>query len=301
MILRSLAILTIAALALPRAALADLTILACEGEWASLAQEIGGEHVQAEAAVGGSQDMHYLQARPSLIAKVRKADLVICTGAELEVGWLPLLLRQANNPEVQPGARGLMAAADYVDLLEKPAVLDRSLGDIHPYGNPHIQTDPRNIAKVADAVADRLAQLDPDNANYYAQRHADFSMRWQAAIERWTEQVAPLRGMAIVTHHKSWIYMITWMGMREVGTLEPLPGVPPSTSHLAKLLGVLERENVRVIVRSSYQNSRGSTWLSERTGIPAVVLPHTIDSVEGVDDLFSLFDVMIATLLEYQA
>jgi zinc/manganese transport system substrate-binding protein len=279
---------------------ADLTVFTCEAEWAALAEALGGEHVRAEAAVAGTQDMHYLQARPSLIAKVRNADLVVCTGADLEVGWLPLLLRQANNPAVQPGNTGFMAAADYVDLLEKPEVVDRALGDIHPFGNPHIQTDPRNIASVADALAGRLAQLDSANAGYYAQRHTDFASRWQAAIERWTGEAAPLRGMAIVTHHKSWVYMINWLGLREVGTLEPKPGVPPTTSHLAELLGRLENENVRVIVRSAYENSRGSLWLSDRADIPAAVLPHTIGSVDGVDNLFSLFDVLIARLLEYR-
>jgi zinc/manganese transport system substrate-binding protein len=279
---------------------ADLTVFTCEAEWAALAEELGGEHVTAEAAVAGTQDMHYLQARPSLIAKVRNADLVVCTGADLEVGWLPLLLRQANNPAVQPGNAGFMAASDYVGLLEKPEVVDRALGDIHPFGNPHIQTDPRNIASVADVLAERLAQLDAANAAYYAQRHTDFASRWQTAIERWTGDAAPLRGMAIVTHHKSWVYMIDWLGLREIGTLEPKPGVPPTTSHLAQLLGRLENENVRVIVRSAYENSRGSMWLSDRANIPAAVLPHTIGSVDGVDDLFSLFDVLIARLLEYR-
>lgn len=242
--------------------------------------------------------MHFIQARPSLIAKVRSADLVICAGAELEVGWLPLLLRQANNPDVQPGGRGFMAATDYVDLLEKPEIIDRALGDIHPFGNPHIQTDPRNIAKVGDAMLQRFIELDPGQADYYTQRHAGFSTRWQAAIERWTQAAAPLRGMAVVTHHKSWAYMINWLGLREVGTLESKPGVPPSTSHLANLLQTLERENVRIIARSSYQNSRGSHWLSERTDIVAEVIPHTVGSVEGADDLFGMFDVMIQRLLE---
>jgi zinc/manganese transport system substrate-binding protein len=287
-------------LILPRLALADLTIFTCEAEWTALAQELGGEHIKAEAAVAGTQDMHYLQARPSLIAKVRSADLVVCTGAELEVGWLPLLLRQANNPRVQPGSPGFMAASDFVDLLEKPEVVDRALGDIHPFGNPHIQTDPRNIAKVADAMARRLEEIDPGQAEYYRQRHADFSARWRAAVERWTQAGAPLQGMAIVTHHKSWVYMINWLGLREIGTLEPKPGVPPSTSYLSGLLGTLEHANVRVIARSAYENSRGSMWLTDRTNIPNVILPHTIGSVEGVDDLFSLFDVLIGRLLEYK-
>jgi len=287
-------------LLLAQTAHADLAVFTCEAEWAALAQELGGEHVQAEAAVAGTQDMHYLQARPSLIARVRTADLVICTGAELEVGWLPLLLRQANNPRVQPGNPGFIAAADYVELLEKPDVVDRALGDIHPFGNPHIQTDPRNILAVAEIVAQRLAELDPGWADYYAARHADFAARWTAAIARWTAQGAPLRGMGIVTHHKSWIYMINWLGLHEVGTLEPKPGVPPTTSHLAEMLATIDKEDVRLIVRSAYQTSRGATWLSDRTGIPATVVPHTVGSVEGADDLFGMFDMMLARLAEHR-
>jgi len=285
---------------LAQTAHADLAVFTCEAEWAALARELGGEHVQAESAVAGTQDMHYLQARPSLIAKVRTADLVICTGADLEVGWLPLLLRQANNPRVQPGNPGFIAASDYVELLEKPDVVDRALGDIHPFGNPHIQTDPRNILAVAAIVAQRLAELDPGLADQYAAHHADFAARWSAAIERWTQLGAALRGMGIVTHHKSWIYMINWLGLREVGTLEPKPGVPPTTSHLAEMLARIEKEDVRLIVRSAYQTSRGSTWLADRTGIPAVVVPHTVGSVEGTDDLFGVFDVMLARLAEHR-
>ena len=179
-------------------------------------------------------------------------------------------------------------------------MLDRALGDIHPFGNPHIQTDPRNIARVAEALADRLAMLDPDYAAYYAERHEDFAARWAAAIDRWTLRAEPLRGMSIVTHHKSWVYMVNWLGLDEVGTLEAKPGVPPSTSHLATLLAQLENEDVRIIVRSSYQNSRGSHWLADRADLMANVIPHTIGSVEGADDLFGIFDVMIDRLLETQ-
>ena len=279
---------------------AELRVFTCEPEWAALAEELGGEQVEASAAVTGLQDMHYIQARPSLIAQVRRADLVICTGAELEIGWLPLLLRQAGNARVQPGSSGFMAATDHAELLDVPAVVDRALGDIHPYGNPHIQTDPRNIARVAEALTERMAELDPENADYYAERYADFSTRWAAAIERWTAQAAPLMGMPILTHHKSWVYMIDWLGLMEVGTLEPKPGVPPTTSHLAELLERLQTEDARIIVRSSYQNSRGSHWLADRAGIMADVIPHTVGSVEGADDLFGIFDVMIARLLQMQ-
>ncbi len=285
-------------LALP--ARAELEIFACEPEWAALATELGGNLVSAESATTPQQDPHYIQARPSLIAKMRRAALVICTGADLEVGWLPLLLRQAGNAAVQPGQPGSMTAADYVDMLDKPASVDRSLGDIHPYGNPHIQTDPRNIGKVAAALAERLATLDSANAATYRARFQDFDARWRAAVERWTAAVAPLKGKQIVTHHKGWVYLETWVGLTEVGNLEAKPGLPPSAAHLADLLDLLKGKPVAAIVRSVYEDVKASEWLAGRTSIPAIVLPHTVGSVPGADDLFGMFDVTVKTLVEAQ-
>ena len=277
---------------------AALDVFACEPEWAALAQEIGGDLVSTVSATTAQQDPHYIQARPSLIARVRRAKLVVCTGADLEVGWLPLLLRQAGNAAVQVGQPAYMNASDYVELLDKPATVDRSLGDVHPYGNPHIQTDPRNIAKVAAALADRLATLDPANAATYKQREADFAMRWQTAVDRWTAAVAPLKGEQVVTHHKGWVYLENWAGLVEVGNLEPKPGLPPSAAHLAELLDQLKSKHVGVIIRSTYEDAKASKWLSDRISAPYVVLPHTVGSVDGADDLFGMFDVLVKTLLE---
>jgi zinc/manganese transport system substrate-binding protein len=291
-------LLAFAALLLALPAHAAVEILACEPEWSALATEIGGKLVSAESATTPQQDPHYIQARPSLIAKVRRANLVICTGADLEVGWLPLLLRQAGNAAVQPGQPGFLNAADFVELLDKPSSVDRSLGDVHPYGNPHIQTDPRNIAKVAAALADRLAMLDGANAATYKQRYEDFAQRWQAAVERWTAGVAALRGKKVVTHHKGWAYLENWAGLVEVGNLEPKPGLPPSAAHLAELLDQLKGQQVSWIVRSTYEDAKASEWLGSRTMISYVVLPHTVGSVPGADDLFKMFDVLVKTLLE---
>ena len=277
---------------------AALEVLACEPEWSALATELGGDLVAAESATTPQQDPHYIQARPSLIAKTRRAALVICTGADLEVGWLPLLLRQAGNAAVQPGQPGNFSASDYVDMLDKPSSVDRALGDIHPYGNPHVQMDPRNIAKVATALAERLALLDASNAATYRQRYEDFAQRWQAAVERWTAAVAPLRGKQVVTHHKGWAYLENWTGLVEVGNLEPKPGLPPSAAHLADLLAQLKGKQVTAIIRSTYEDPKGSEWLAGRTQIPYVVLPHTVGSVPGADDLFGVFDVIVKTLLE---
>lgn len=277
---------------------AAVEILACEPEWAALATELGGDLVNAESATTPQQDPHYIQARPSLIAKVRRARLVICTGADLEVGWLPLLLRQAGNAAVQPGQPGYMTASDSVDMLEKPASVDRSLGDVHPYGNPHIQTDPRNIGKVAAALAERLTSLDPPNAATYAARFQDFSARWDAAVGRWTAAVAPLKGRRVVTHHKGWVYLENWIGLIEVGNLEPKPGLPPSAAHLADLLAQIDGKDVGFIIRSVYEDGKASEWLAGRTSIPYIVLPHTVGSVAGADDLFGMFDVVVKTLAE---
>jgi zinc/manganese transport system substrate-binding protein len=286
----------LALLALPCIARAELNVFACEPEWATLATELGGKLVNVESATTGLQDPHYIQARPSLIARVRRADLVFCTGADLEVGWLPVLLRQANNSKVNAGQPGFMAAADYVTLLEKPQVLDRAAGDIHPFGNPHIQMDPRNIGLVAAELNRRLQALDPANAETYAQHFKDFDARWNSAIEGWTARLAPLEGAKLVTYHRSWVYLFTWAKLDEVGTLEPKPGVPPSSSYLSQLLETLKGQKVLGIVHAAYQDARPSGWLSERTGIPVLLLPHTVGSTPQVTDLFSMFDVLVTTL-----
>ena len=289
-------LILLASLLASTSVVAELRVFSCEPEWAALTEEIGGELVRVDAAITGHQDVHYIQARPSLIAKVRKADLVICTGAELEIAWLPLLLRQSGNPDVQPGRSGFLAASSYVDLLEVPVSVDRSEGDIHPFGNPHLQLDPRNIAAVAEALAERLALLDPDNGERYATRYDDFRDRWQLAVATWTDQAAGVAGMDIVSHHNSWVYLIAWLDLIQVGTLEQKPGIEPGARHLAALLKTIEARDVRLIVRSTYQSPRASNWLSGRTGIPAEVLPHTVGSTEESEDLFSWYDSLIARL-----
>lgn len=275
-----------------------LDIFACEPEWASLAEELGGDRVRAFSAVTGRQDVHAIEARPSLIARFRSAQLVVCTGADLEAGWLPVLLRQGANPAVRPGGRGFLEAALHVPMLDVPETLDRSQGELHPLGNPHIQLDPRNIGRVAAEMTRRLAELDPDGAEEYLSRGRDFQARWSAAIDSWEEKSASLEGMAIISHHRSWAYLVAWLGLEDAANLEPKPGIEPSTSHLATLLSTAESRGVKLIVRSSYENPRASEWLSRQTGIPAVVLPHTVGSVDGVNDLFELFAEIIARLDE---
>jgi len=282
------------------AAAADVSVFACEPEWAALAKELGGDLVSVYSATTAFQDPHHIQARPSLIAKLRRADLLVCTGAQLEIGWLPVLLRQAGNTRVQPGQPGNFAATDHVTTLEKPVSVDRSQGDVHPGGNPHIQSDPRNMAKVAKALADTLAQIDAAHATDYAARYQDFDQRWQAAIKHWDQQAAPLRGVKVVVHHKAWVYLLNWLGMEAVASLEAKPGVPPSAGHLAEVLTQLKQQPAKMVIRAAYQEGRADDWLSDHAHIPAVVLPFTVGGSDAAGDLFGLYDDTLTQLLKAQ-
>ena len=279
-------------------ALADLNVFATVPEWGALAQELGGDKLKIYTATNALQDPHHVEARPSLIARARGADLVIATGAELEVGWLPLVTQQAGNPKVQPGKPGYFEAAAFVPLLGKPARLDRAEGDVHPQGDPHIQTDPRNIARVAAPLAARLAELDPANAAFYRARYQQFAARWSAAIAKWEQEAAPLKGIPVVVQHKAFTYLIAWLGMREVAALDPKPGLEPTTAHLASVLEILQREPAKMVLRSAYLNDRPSQWIAERAKIKAVTLPFTVGGTEGAKDLFGLFDDTIQRLLQ---
>ncbi len=276
---------------------ASISVFACEPEWAALSHEIGGDLVDARSATTAMQDPHHIQARPSLIARMRKADLVICTGAGLEVGWLPLLLRRANNPRVQPGQPGYLEAASVVQLLDRPQRLDRAAGDFHAQGNPHIQMNPHNLAVVAKVVAHRLSKIDPENAQFYQARLDDFLNRWQVAIERWEQEAKPLKGMTVVVQHRSWVYLNQWLGLKRMAAIEPKPGIPPGSADLARLVAQMKQQPVNAIIRAAYQDDRGSKWLSKHTGVAEVVLPFTVGGSAAAQDLFGLFDDTLQRLL----
>ena len=282
---------------LPLLAHAELEIFACEPEWTALAVEIGGDNIKTTTATNAYQDPHYLQAKPSLIAKVRQADLVVCSGAELEIGWLPLLIQKANNPRVAPGSFGYFEASNYINRQGINTNTDRAQGDVHALGNPHVHTSPHNIGPIAVALTERMAQLDSVNADSYRNNLQDFLMRWDAAIVGWEARITPLRGKKMITHHKSWIYLQQWLDIEEVANLEPVPGLPPTSSHLSRLLSQFGEGGADFIVRSPYQDDRGSNWLADRSGIPAIVLPFTIDGNDRVTDLFSLYTETIDLLL----
>jgi zinc/manganese transport system substrate-binding protein len=289
------AALALAALAAP--AQAALRVMACEPEWAALTRELAGPLVDVTAATTALQDPHQIQARPSLIARMRNADLIVCTGAELEVGWLPVLLQQSGNDKVQAGQPGNFAAADFVRKLDIPARVDRAQGDVHAAGNPHIQTDPRNIGTVARALTTRLQQVDAAHAADYARRGATFQQKWQQAVARWTAQAAPLRGLPVVSQHKGYVYLYDWLGLKEVAVLEPKPGVEPSAAHLQSVLATLKATPARMVLYSAYQDPRPAEWLGKNAGIPVVKVAFTVGGTEAAKDLFGLFDDTVARLL----
>jgi zinc/manganese transport system substrate-binding protein len=276
---------------------AKLYVFACEPEWAALAKELGGDQLEIYSATTALQDPHQIQARPSLIAQARKADLLVCTGAELEVGWLPLLLRRAGNARIQPGQPGHFLAAEHVEMLEVPEKLDRSLGDIHASGNPHVHTDPRNILRIAGQLSQRLQALDPQHGESFQQRYLEFEARWQDSMRQWNERVLPVKGANIVVHHDFWSYLIDWLGLSSIATLEPVPGVSPSTRHLAEVKQLLQQQPAVMIVNTSYMNVRPVKWLSDQVGIPVVTLPATVD-FQGEQTLQQWFDGLVDALGE---
>lgn len=290
-------LLALAAAAFAPAAGAVLKVLACEPEWGALVQELAADRANVYVATTAMQDPHRIQAKPSLIASARSADLVVCTGAELEVGWLPILLRQSGNASIQPGRPGYFEAAAYVQKLEVPARLDRAEGDVHAAGNPHIQTDARNFLPVAEALAARLAEVDRANAAFYQSRHAGFAQRWTAALARWQAQAAPLRGVPVIVQHKAFPYLEQWLGLVEVAALEPKPGVEPTTGSLTGVLGQLQQKPAKMILRAAYNDGRSAEWLAQRAKVPVVVLPFTVGGSEKARDLFGLFDDTLARLL----
>jgi zinc/manganese transport system substrate-binding protein len=276
---------------------AALKILATTPDWAALAGELGGDRVNVYAATSAFQDVHRVEAKPSLVARARSADLVIATGAELEVGWLPVLVQESGNSHIQPGSAGYFDAASQLRLLDVPSSVDRSMGDVHPQGNPHVQLDPHNIAAIALALSARLGALDPAGAAYYQARGADFQARWQQAVTRWEARAAPLKGLTVVVIHKDQVYLCHWLGMREIAAIEPKPGVPPSAGYLAELVTKLSAAPPRVILRNAYNDPKAVEWLAGKIKVPIVVLPFSVGGTPEAKDLFGLFDDTLNRLL----
>lgn len=291
----SLAVLVIVE---PSPASAEVRIFACEPEWAALASEVGGDAVSVYAGTHGRQDPHYVRMRPSLIEHLRLADVLFCSGAGLENGWLPVLLQLGASASLQHGQPGHLIASDHVRLLDPPSVVDSSPRHVHAEGNPHMQLLPENIGYLATELARRLVVIDPENTETYRQRLSAFQERWRGATATWQERSSRLAGMPVVAYHEAWAYLYEWTGIRQAAAIERLPGVPPTVSHLQEVLELARSAGARAILRAPYEPTKGMEWLSDRAGIPIVELPFTVGGMEGVDNLFDLFEVTLALLEE---
>ncbi|MEH6344447.1 MAG: zinc ABC transporter substrate-binding protein [Bermanella sp.] len=276
-----------------------LSILACEPEWKALALELVGEDSSVYSATTAFQDPHHIQARPSLLSRARRADLLICTGAELEAGWLPLLMRKSANKRIQVGAKGHFLAAQHVELQDVSGAFDRQNGDVHGGGDPHFFLDPNYIVVIAKALMERLILLDPVNEGEYIARHNEFSIRLSSAIKRWEVEGASLKGASFVVHHNNWQYLTRWLGIKTLATLEPKPGLPSTSRHLSKVLQSIKGEAVWGVLLGSYQDDKAASWLRDKAGLRVVKLPYTVGGNAKANDLFALFDQTIALLKGY--
>lgn len=283
-------------LAAPSSASAKVNVFACTPEWAALSKEIGGDLVKVYTATKANQDVHHMRAKPSLLAAMRKADLVFCNGASLESGWLPILLQKAGSPDVQANTVGYLMASDFVKKLEVMEHADRSMGHVHPEGNPHVHLNPHNILDVADILTERLFLIDQTNGKAYEANLSTFENKWKTSINTWESQGASLKGSNVVVYHKSWSYLTDWLGINIIASLEPKPGLPPTTAHLESLLQSLKGKKVKAILVAPFENEDAAEWLSERTNIPVLHLPYTIGGNDNANTLKDVFDETISML-----
>lgn len=294
-------LLPVVLLTVSQSVYAQFNIFSCEPEYAALAKELA-PNARIYSATTAMQDPHLVQARPSLIAKMRQADLVICAGAELEIGWLPMLQMKAANAQVRSTDKGLFFAVEHIDTLDKMDNVDRSMGDVHSQGNPHVQFSPQRLLVIAQALTNKLVQLDAEQSEVYQQRFQSFSKRWQTAITKWQKIANNLKGMKVIAYHSSFRYLFDFTGIKQVADLEPKPGLPPTSGHLAGLLKLAKQDDISAIVVASYQDQRGANWLAEKSSLPVIVLPSSVGGNEQSDDLFSLYDNVLDLLVqEYSA
>ncbi len=289
-------VLSLVALLLPSVAAAELRVVGTLPDFAAIATELGGERVKAESLIKGTQDPHFVDAKPSLILKANRADLLILIGMGLEDGWLPVLLTQSRNADIQQGKLGYLDASTFIEPKDVVANPDRSMGDIHGAGNPHYYTSPMELLRLAAGIHERLVQLDPDGKSLYDERWAAFQNKYKKKEKEWKEKLAPLRGAPVVVYHESWVYMLEWMGLHKAGALEPIPGIPPSPSHVSKLLGKVKSQHVRFVFQEIYHPRNLSDVFAKKAGAKLLVLPSMVGAEPDIDDIWDKFD-RIVTLL----
>jgi len=281
----------------PAGAESKLYVMTATTDLAALAQEIGGDHVDVESVARGYQDPHFVEAKPSFLLKLRKADLLIVVGLELEIGWLPPLITQSTNPKIQVGAPGYFDASRFAKILEIPTgVVTRAEGDVHPLGNPHYWLDPENGLRIAKGIQNKLSEMRPNDASYFAQRYDSFAQRIKQADEKWLTEMKPYAGRKIVTYHRSWPNFAEHFGLDVVGYVEPRPGIPPSPQHTVELIGMMKRDGVKVIAVEPYFDLKTPNAIARDTGAQVVVLMPSVGGEKEITDYFKLFDYDIAKL-----
>ena len=276
-------------------ALAKVNVFTCAPEWQALVQEIGRDNVDVYTASNANQDVHHMHAKPSLLTAIQKADLVVCSGASLEIEWLPVLLEKTDNIQIQEGGIGSIMAADYVPLLGMMENIDH-MGHIHPEGNPHVHLDPNNILTVSKIIAERLAEIDYSNSESYLNNVATFETTWKKLLEQWKEEAKPLSEKKVVVYHQSWLYLLNWLGIEAITSLEPRSGIPPTAAHLEKVLKDIEDKNVIGIIVAPFENDKAAKWLSEQSNLQIIRLPFTVGGNKESTDLESLFENTIQIL-----
>ncbi|MGK2857037.1 MAG: metal ABC transporter substrate-binding protein [Thermoanaerobaculia bacterium] len=276
-----------------------IRIVTTTSDLASIAKEVGGERVVAEAIARGYQDPHFVEAKPSFLLQLKKADLLAVVGLELEIGWLPPLIEQSRNTKIRPGTDGYLDLSAGVEILDRPATsVDRSMGDIHAAGNPHYWLEPGNAIRIAIQFRDRFAKLRPAEAGFYSARLDQFKRRANEANQRWTKELAPYRGAKIVTYHRSWTNFVKRYGLDVIDFVEPKPGVPPSPSHLFALVQKMKSEGVKVIVVEPYFDLKTPNSIAQKAGAKVVVLYPSVGGAPGLDDYITLFDHNVRVLTD---
>jgi zinc/manganese transport system substrate-binding protein len=296
--MRLLSIVTLAALAASApAANAAVNVMASTEDLADLTRQVGGDKVKVESIARGYQDPHFVEAKPSFILKLAKADLLVVVGRELEIGWLPPLIQQSRNAKIQPGAEGYLDASLTAKILEIPTgQITRAMGDVHPAGNPHYWLDPGNGRKVAKAIVDKLSKMDAANAAYFQSRYADFDKRLAEAEKRWDVQMAPYKGLKVVTYHRSWPNFTDRFGLDVIGYVEPRPGIPPSPSHTIDLIGEMKRQQVKILLVEPYFDLKTPQSIARETGAKVVVMSPSVGGEKEITDYIALFDYDVKLL-----
>jgi len=278
---------------------AALNVVTTTQDMASIAQEVGGDKIKITPLAKGYQDPHFVEAKPSFVLILNKANLLIVVGRDLEIGWLPPLITQSRNARIQPGAEGYLDPSTSAKILEMPTgAITRAEGDVHPLGNPHYWLDPENGRRIAKAIQAKLAQMDPANAPYYAQREADFEARLTAAQQRWKAQMAPYKGLKVITYHRSWANFADAFGLNVVGYVEPKPGIPPTPQHTLDVINAMKAQNIKIIIVEPYFDTKTPNSIASNTGAKVLVMPPSVGGVPPASDYFKLFDYDINLLVE---